>query len=365
MKLIMKRQRGSAEAPSALEYGELALTKAGELYAGDESGAAVRVTAGAERRAENIAYDVKILQLMRILEDAEPAMLAGFIEGFRDRSKTALAQNVTFDTANHRLKFDGKALSGGSGAESEVTASVTGPGYTSRLAAGSYSNVVARPQGKMVQAIQAFPQGEFTGGVVDGCMLYAGMTPEACDTPVAEFSYENIGGVISCGEAAVPAAMQQYDYFRIELIALTPAGATDGLYAASPGETGSFESAAWAGSAVMRCAELVYSPADGSYQSIPIALGAAVTGGELYLHYAALPEGAALVPKVQIGSGAFAEVTAEYTGRDVTIGGVALKEDRYRASGTAAGETAAVRIDGSRAAADDSLVLYDVLFAGR
>ena len=152
MKLIMKRQRGSAEAPSALEYGELALTKAGELYAGDESGAAVRVTAGAERRAENIAYDVKMLQLMRILEDAEPAMLAGFIEGFRDRSKTALAQNVTFDTANHRLKFDGKSLSGGSGAESEVTASVSGPGYTSRLAAGSHSNVVARPQGKMVQA---------------------------------------------------------------------------------------------------------------------------------------------------------------------------------------------------------------------
>lgn len=368
MQILQKRQTGESAIPASLAYGELAVDKSGGLYVGAEDGSVLDLGLPIERNTEglsNLGYDVKMLQLQEIAQNVTPPMMGGFIEAYRDKSmmNEASSHGVTVDTSSHCCNFDGTEDSG------------EAPGGSRQYSNSKYTGEPMIPpnSGEYVISFSEWQQAKkvtlnFTGEykkfdyptMSDATLaVYGGETAESCNTSLKSTTVERPeGGSAMSAELNL---LTPYPYYRLTVT--YDSAMPDGeMILTSCTDKGSFEKATAYGQVKLTYTKPVIVPVEGSYETKEQALGVQVTGGDLYLHYAALPAEASLVPEVKLG-GEFLELSAENE-RDVTLGGVALKERRYRIPVQAeSSDKATVRVTGNRKAVGDSVALYDIVVA--
>ena len=355
MQILHKRQTGASETPESLAYGEIAIDKRGYLHTADEDGGAVDPLTPAMSVISNTQYDVKMLQLESILEEKEPPMLGGFIEGFGDTRKRQTASKCTVDTAAHTLTFDGdnavnatKTFSTNSQLGSTYQLDTVTGVISAAAAVGTVTEVRFE-----VEISWVYPEvGDFTGNI------YGLTSPQDAGTL--------LGGTVYTDDftAGVKVSSpQKYPYYK-GVITNNGPRAMPG----SPTGKGDFESMSSDSSGVYPSAwaRLSYYQAatetvDGYYVTKVVDLGVPVEEGEVYLHYKALPEGATLTPKVGGATSGQTALETEGEERTVTVNGETLRERKYRIPPFAeAVSGVSVRVDGHREALGDELVLCDI-----
>ena len=367
MQVIQKRQTGESAVPESLAYGELAVDRAGGLYAGAEDGSVVDCGAPVRRNAEglsNLGYDVKMLQLQEIAEGVTPPMQGGFIEAYRDRAMMdeGKSSGVTVDVSEHCCRFDGTEESGevpgGSGSYSN-TKDTTEP----MVPLNEAEYVIAFPKSGEAKTVTLNFTGEYRRfdypGTSDATLaVYGGETAESCSSSLKNATVSRPGG---SGMSAEVSGLAPYPYYRLKLTysSSLPDGQMELYYGTNKG---SFEKATAYGEVEYSYTVAESVPAEGIYETKEIALSAEVSGGDVYLHYTALPAEASLTPEVKLGE-EFLELSASEE-REVTLGGVAVKERRYRLPVQAeTASSAAVRVTGSRKAVSDKVELHDIVVA--
>lgn len=359
MQILQKRQTGENEIPTSLTYGEIAIDKRGRLHTSDETGTVVNPLEPALDAISNTQYDVKMLQLDRILEKKEPPMLGGFIEAFGDTKKRYSATKCTLDTSAHQLNFNGDNKINGSASFSTmnlgsvygsapVNAVITTPSTAQNVQSVSFTVETT--------SWETYPTSAFTG------KIYGKQTVDGARTPLAS--------ELSTGSKDVTVKTEnstRYAFYELELTN------NAGYQYVGGDDTGDFtrlstdQSGKYPGiTAQITAITPATAPVDGSYITKVIDLGVPVESGEVYLHYPALPEGATLA--VLIGTATSGHVALEPEGeeRTVTLGSTSLKERKYLIPPFAGAVTGvSVRVDGHREQLEDVLAVSDICVAMR
>lgn len=337
--------------------------------------------------SNNLSYDVKMLQLQQILEGNHPNMMGGMIEAFYTTDNLQTREKVTVTTgASGKCAFDGTVSepsswdyggdynkpSGGIGTDVIIATGIQGNFKSVSVSIDVNGGYIRDEMGSVLPPTVKFIRCNTTSGVATIDYEFGVIPMNYHEIPfeyhegVASFSNISAGGVTEFGilfEAA------QYQGVYNGFSAMSDPG-TNREYAADRSQAPSvFEPAPHKMAATIYLNfSGVLQPADGTVATKSTNLVSTVGGGAVYLHHSAIPNGASLTPKIQLGSNGWTalERDEKVTNRSISIGGRAAYETRYwLPSEIQEASTAALQVVGHRSSVSQKLELYDMMFAGR